>query len=180
MAKFEVLPTIDILPNETILPTQQLPELVHLNDPAFFVMIDFTKTAPQVIKPNKTMDEAIREMKVTDTNLLLVMNEAGHFLGVISSEDVLGEKPIQIIQERRIARDQVLVSMLMIPYSEITAIDISIVKGARVGNVVKTLSEKNQHCALAVLSVENQRDKIIRGIFTATQISKQLHHDFSY
>ena len=175
MAKFEALPTIAIDPMDTMLRTQHLPELVHLTDSALSVMTDFTKIAPHTIRPESTMDEAIYEMKASGVHLLLVINDERHFRGIISSEDVLGEKPIQLLQERRIPRNQILVNMIMVPFSEITAIDMNVIETARVGNIVKTLSEKGQHYALAVSPQSDSAAQIICGIFTTTQISNQLH-----
>ena len=180
MAKYEALPTTAILPNGIMLHAHHLPELVHMDDPALSVMTDFTLTPPHTVKPDDTMDHAINEMEISGVHLLLVLNDEGHFQGIISSEDVWGEKPIKLIQERRIHRDQVLVHTIMVPYSDITAFDFSIIKSAKVGHIVKTLSEHKQHYALAVSpSIDHHNMQMIRGIFTASQISKQLHADIS-
>lgn len=179
MAKYEALPTTAILANDTMLYGQNLPELVHLDDPAVSVMTDFTHAAPHIILPTDTMDHAIKEMEVSGAHLLVVLNQDGHFQGILSSEDVWGEKPIKLIQERRIHRDQVLVKMIMVPYTEITAFDFAVIERACVGHIVKTLTEHRQHYALAVVPNENHTLQIIRGIFTLSQISKQLHKDIS-
>ncbi len=65
MAKYETLPTTTILPNGTMLQANRLPELVHMNDSALSVMIDFTLAPPHTIRPNETMDHAIHEMEVS-------------------------------------------------------------------------------------------------------------------
>jgi Mg2+/Co2+ transporter CorB len=179
MAKYETLLTTDILPNGTMLPSQHLPELVHLDDPALEVMTDFTLTPPHAILPTDTMDHAIHQMKVLNVHLLLVINEEGHFQGILSSEDVWGEKPIKLLQERRIQRDQILVRAIMVPYNNITALDFDVIKMAKVGHIVKTLTEHRQQYALAVTPGENNNVQFIRGIFTASQISKQLHKDIN-
>ena len=180
MAKYESLPTTPVLSNGVMLRTQQLPELVHLEDPAISVMTDFTQIPPHTISLDETMDHAIHEMETTGVHLLLVMNGSNQFQGILSSEDVWGEKPIQLIQERRIHRDQVMVKMIMVPYSEIIALNYAIVESASVGHIVKTLSTHKQHYAL-VISPQNNHTAIqtIRGIFTLSQISKQLHKDIS-
>ena len=180
MAKYEALPTIAILPNGTMLRAQQLPELVHMDDPALSVMSDFTVTPPHAILPTDNMDHAINEMEISGVHFLLVINDEGHFQGIISSEDVWGEKPIKLIQERRVPRDQILVRTIMVPYTEITAVDYTLIKSVRVGHIVKTLAEHKQHYALAVLpSATHPTMQLIRGIFTASQISKQLHADIT-
>lgn len=180
MAKYQTLPITPIQPNGTMLNMQSLPELVHMDDPAFSVMIDFTVMPPHIISPTDTMDHAIHEMEVSGSHLLLVVNNEGHFQGIVSSEDVWGEKPIKLIHERRIHRDQLLVKTVMVPYSEITALDFSIIETACVGHIVKTLLHHKCHYALAVSPSSDSSVQIIRGIFTISQLSKQLHKDIRY
>lgn len=175
MPKYEALPTTVIHANSIMLNTNELPELVHLDDSALSVMIDFTKTPPHIISPQQTLEHAIQEMEIDHVHFLLVMNDNGFFEGIISSKDAWGEKPIKILQERRIHRNQITVKMMMTPLSEITALDFAIVKSAKVGNIVKTLSSHQQHYALVVSPNADKHAQIIRGIFTTSQISKQLH-----
>lgn len=179
MAKYEALPTTAIHTNSTMLNTNELPELVHMEDPAVSVLIDFTKTPPHTIAPSETLDHAINEMEINGVHLLLVINNDGFFEGIVSSEDTWGEKPIKIIQERRIHRDQVTVKMIMTPLSDIAALDFAVIKSAKVGNIVNTLSSRKQHYTLAVSPSATKPTQIIRGIFTTSQISKQLHTDIA-
>lgn len=180
MAKYEALPTTAIHTNGTMLNTNELPELVHMEDPAVSVLIDFNKTPPHTILPTETLDHAINEMEINGVHLLLVINNDGFFEGVVSSEDTWGEKPIKLIQERRIHRDQVTVKMIMTPLSDIAALDFAVIKSAKVGNIVKTLSSHKQHYALTVSPSATKPTQIIRGIFTTSQISKQLHTDIAH
>ncbi len=175
MAKYEALPTTTIQANSTMLNTNELPELVHMEDPAVSVLIDFTKTPTHTILPSETLDHAINEMEINGVHLLLVINNDGFLEGIVSSEDTWGEKPIKIIQERRIHRDQVTVKMIMTPLSEIAALDFAVIKSAKVGNIVKTLSSRKQNYALVISPNANEPAQIIRGIFTTSQVSKQLH-----
>lgn len=178
MAKYEALPTTAILPNGTMLQANRLPELVHMDDAALSVMIDFTLTPPHTIRPTDTMDHAIHEMEVSGAHLLLVINEEGYFKGILTSQDVWGEKPIKLIQESRMHRDHVLVKMIMVPYTHILGLDFALIEStACVGHIVKTLAAHKQHYALAVAPCTDQAVQMIRGIFTASQISKQLHID---
>ena len=174
MAKYERLPTNKINLDAVSLPSHSLPELVHLDDQATAIMSDFSLFPPHTISPKKPMDSAIEEIKKTDLHLLLVVRE-GHLIGIINSQDLLGEKPIKIIQERRISRNQVLVEMLMVPTAQLIAFELDTIKDAKVGHIVKTLSEEKKQYALVLESDSSTKEKTVRGIFTTTQISKQLH-----
>ena len=179
MTKYEALPTTLIQQSGAMLQAHHLPELVHLDDPALSVMIDFTEIPPHTIDMDDTMAHAISEMEISGAHLLVVIDVAGHFQGVLSSEDVWGEKPIQLIQEGRIDREQVQVKMIMVPQAEITALSFHMIETAQVGHVVKTLSSHRKHYALVVEENADASIQIIRGIFTASQIGKQLHQDLS-
>ena len=177
MIKYEQLPTTTLTNQGVQLRTASLPELVHLDDPAFSVMSDFNIMKPYTIKPTDSMDDALNEMKVNGQHFLLVVDQNQHVSGIIASEDLLGAKPIKIIQERRIQRSMVLVNMLMVPLSEITAFDVESLQPARVGNVVTTMKQLSTHYALAISHQDGKQ--YVRGLFNTSQISKQLHIDIA-
>jgi len=179
MIKYEILPTLAITPNAASLrPKSTMPELVHFEDPALAVMHDFSVTAPCTIGPNEPIDGALNEMKVAGVHLLLVI-EDNHIIGVISSEDILGEKPIRFIQHARVEREKVVVKHIMVPLEQIAAFNIEDVEPARVGNIVTTLKTLSKHYALVLRTEENSDRQWIRGIFTTSQISRQLHMDIA-
>ncbi len=181
MAKYETLSTFPLSDNNTILRSTQLPEIVHLDDPAFAVMKDFRQQKPHTVTPDTSMDDALNEMKINGVHLLLVEGKNQHILGVIATEDVLGEKPIKIIQERRIPRHQILVKMIMTKISEVGAFTLNSIRYAKVGNIVNTLKETRLHYALVVDDGDGEEDvqHSLCGIFTTSQISRQLHTDIA-
>lgn len=175
MAKFELLPTHPYHPSPCAHPIE-LPEVVHIDDPALMVMIDFKQSKPPLISPDAAIDHALNEMKISGVHLMLVINKQEQIIGLISSEDILGEKPITLIQERRISRPEILVKMVMIPANQIIAFDMDDLRHARVGNVVNTLQQMRHHNAL-VLKTNEKGQTLVRGLFSTSQISKQLHMD---
>ncbi len=176
MIKYEQIPTIPL--EDAALRSHHLPELVHLNDPAFTVMNDFSTMPPLTIDPNDTMDSALNEMKLKGVHLLLVVDKNKKIHGIISSEDLMGEKPITLIQQRRVERNQIFVKMIMVPLEQIVAFDISDIETARVGNIVETMKQLRTHYAMAVQK-DDDENKTIRGLFNTSQISKQLHMDIA-
>jgi len=174
MPKYEKLPTFFLTSEEATLCTDILPEIIHLDDPALAVMSDLSHTPCYTINESKSIDEALHSMKTHSIHLLFVTNKANKPIGIISSEDLLGEKPIKILQERRIPRAKILVSMLMNKIETTPALDIETVSCFRVGNIVKTLKENNTHYLL-VTKDSSSEQKLIRGIFITSKISQQLH-----
>lgn len=178
--RYETLPNISLRQTSARLySSQRLPELVHLDDPAFWVMNDFRQKPPLTISPDETMDDALNEMKIKGVHLLIVTNKEGNIVGLISSEDILGEKPIMLIQKNRVERDQILVGMIMEPIDKIVAFELTDVEHARVGNIVATLQKLNTHYALVVQNHEAKKEQLVRGLFNTSQIGKQLHTKIS-
>jgi len=178
MAKYEDLPTLSLSSEQTVLCKDVLPEITYLDDPALAVMMDLTQTPPQTIKNNAAIDDALSVMKIHGLHLLFVVDDSDKIEGLIASEDILGEQPIKITQDNRIPRSKILTKMIMVPLNKIIAFDIETVNKAKVGNIVNTLKSEEQHYALVIKSnVGNQ--KIIRGIFTTSHISHQLHMDIA-
>ncbi len=178
MVQYEALPTIKLDPTKTTLCTDVLPEVMHMDDPALSVMMDFTQAPPKTIKEHLPIDDALNRMKIHGVHLLFVLNDSDQPIGVIASEDILGEAPIKIQQERRIPRSKILVKMLMERLKDIPALDINVVNDFKIGNIVNTLKIHNRHYAV-VIKTNGGDEPMIRGIFTTSQISQQLHMDIA-
>lgn len=176
MTKFETLPTISFKKSHVAHPVTP-PEVVHLEDPALSVMIDFRQTKPPISTPDTRIDDTLNEMKVSGVHLMLVIDETENVIGLISSEDILGEKPIKLIQERRVGRDQITVKMVMTPADSMVAFDIETLKIARVGSVINTLKELRLQHALVMRCENSDHKSLVRGLISMSQISKQLHMD---
>ncbi len=178
MVKYEDLPTLSLSPEKTVLCTDVLPEIAHLDDPALTVLIDFNQTPPNTIGTEDPIDDALNEMKVHGVHLLFVVDGKDQLKGLIASEDILGELPIKITQERRIPRSKILTKMIMLPLKNIIAFNIDDVDHAKVGNIVNTLKSEGRHYALVIKSNGGDQ-QIVRGIFTTSHISRQLHMDIA-
>ena len=174
MIDYELIPVCS-MPTCVRVTSTELPEVVHLDDPAVFVMIDYNFRSPDSLNENVSMDDALSDMKFRGVHVMLVVNDAHCVVGVLSRDDLLGEKPITLIQTRRIERSQVVVSMLMTPVEQVPFFNIDDIKLARVGNMVSTLRSIKRHDALVI----NQQgdNPTICGLFHVSQINKQLHYD---
>jgi CBS domain containing-hemolysin-like protein len=175
MTQYEKLPLVNINEEKLFTRNQSLPELVYLDDPASLVMRDFNIESAHVISAQTPINTALKEMKIHDTHVLLITDEAHHLLGVISSEDILGEKPIKIIQSRRIDRSQIYVEMVMQTTDQIILLEASTITSAKIGNIVSTLREHDHEYALVVYKNEKNKHFEVSGLFNISQISKQLH-----
>src|SRR3990167_4487356 len=157
---FEPLPVIKLNENNTYSHPPQAPEFVYLTDPAIDIMIDFSKVNPLITTPEHSIDQANIDMKFSGTHIMLVI-EFNTVVGVVSSEDILGEKPMRIAQERRIRRDEILVRAVMTPQEELMAIDYKEFRHAKIGHVLATLTEHKQHYALIVDTQETSNEQVV-------------------
>lgn len=167
-----------------VLPTQRLvgairvshpalPKSVTLESSALDIMTDLRNSHVAVIEPHATIEFANLYMKQRGVRSLFVLGVDKNLQGVITATDILGEKPLRFIQERNVKYHEILVSDIMTPLNELEAITIEDVEHAKVGHVIASLCEAGRQHTL-VLERDSDDNLLICGIFSLTQIEKQL------
>lgn len=159
-------------------PVQKMSTDITLASPATAVMTDLTLVAAMTVSPSATLDQAEDRMKSGGVRLLLVTNQHGNIVGIITSRDLSGEKATIYLQRSGGRREEILVQDLMTPQYRVEVLEYEDVLAARVGNIVETLKGMGRQHALVVERDENGR-MVVRGIFSTTQIAKQLGIEIS-
>jgi CBS domain-containing protein len=136
-------------------------------------MTDFQKVTAFTIDPDVSVDSAARVMRRRNVHLLLVVNVENHVLGIITSNDLVGEKTLQCISSRGIAREDALVRDIMTPEDRLEVIGMEDVRHAHVGHVVATLKASGRRHA-AVVDEDASGRQVLRGLFAASQLARQL------
>jgi len=154
-------------------PTQAVPDRVTLDDAAASVMTDLTRVTAIIILPGDTVDEAHRRMIQRGVRLLLVVDQDRKVLGIITAPDILGEKPVLAASERGLRRQEVLVRDVMTPQEKLEVLEMADVRAAKVGHVVATLKKAGRQHAVVVERDARGR-QLVRGLFSATQVARQL------
>ena len=149
------------------------PPNVTLESPASEVMTDLRHTHAAVIKPHSAMEAANSYMMQRGVRLLLVLNPDGSLAGLITSTDILGDKPLRFIQERRVKHSEILVSDVMTPFDRLEAIPLAEVARANVGHIIASLRDTGRQHTL-VTSKDVQGKTNVCGIFSRSQIEKQI------
>ncbi len=173
---YESLPTLTVSENNTYSHPPRRPELVYMSDPATDVMINFETARPFTVSPRNTLDEANLSLKSSNSHIILVV-EGEQVVGVVSSEDILGERPMRIVQERRIKREEILVRAVMTPIDKLMAIDYEELTHTKVGHVVNTLIQNKQHYMLVVDIEESSNEQRVHGLLYIYDIVKRLDKD---
>jgi len=154
----------------------ELPELVHMEDPASQVMTDFNAVDVVVTAADQRIDDALQHMKDSGVRLLLVTDATDCVVGLITAKDIQGERPVRLVRENGIRHSELTVAMVMTPQTDIEVLPIEVVGNARVGDVVATLHELERQHAL-VADVAGSGRQSVRGVFSSTRISRQLGRD---
>jgi CBS-domain-containing membrane protein len=146
---------------------------VTLESSVFDVMTDLRQNDAAVIEPHVSMEFANSYMIQRGVRSLLVLNQDQSLKGIITATDILGEKPLRFIQDRRARHDEILVSDVMTSLEHLEVFSIEEVQNAKVGHIVASLRDTGrQH----ILVMENNADNkpSVCGIFSLTQIERQL------
>ena len=155
-------------------PLQTSPAHVELADPAVWVMTDLKAVMAVTIGLDKTAEAARERMIRHSVRLLLVIDDQETVLGLVTATDILGEKPLQFIQKSGGRREDVLVRNIMTQQEKLEVLSMQDVAAAKVGHIVATLEKCGRQHALVVDTAGPGRAQQVRGIFSATQISKLL------
>ena len=149
------------------------PKSVTLESPALDVMTDLRHTHAAVIEPHITMESANAYMMQRGVRSLLVLNQDRALGGLITATDILGEKPLRFIEERRVKHHDILVSDIMTPLDRLEAIPIEEVRRATVGHVITSLRDSGRQHTLVIEKLTLGKVQVC-GIFSRSQIEKQL------
>jgi CBS domain containing-hemolysin-like protein len=152
---------------------QGLAASVTMDNAALDVMTDLTRFKVFTIAPDALIDEALQKMIHAEVRLLIVTDPADTVLGVISANDIMGERPVSISTAEGTPHSAIQVTQVMTPRDEIDALRMIDVEDARVGDIVATLRGAGRQHAIVLDSAEDGQE-ILRGIFSLTQIARQL------
>ena len=169
MTEYHVLPTQHLTGAVRIFQPDP-PKSVTFESPALDIMTDLRLIHVAAIEPQATIESANLYMKQRGVRSLFVLNEDHVLQGVITATDILGEKPLRFNQERNVKHHEILVSDIMTPLSRLEAISIDEVRRAKVGHIVASLRDAGRQHTLVI----ERNDPLICGIFSLTQIEKQL------
>lgn len=155
-------------------PSQELPAQVKEHSPAILVMTDLRQQIAVTVEPNVSIDWALQRMKTAGVRLLFVVNSDKQILGLITSTDILGEKPLQFHRELHLRYEEIMVRDIMTPAHDLEVMHMDDVLRASVGDIVATLKSVERRHALVLDDDIRAERPAIRGIFSASQVSKQL------
>lgn len=149
-------------------------DAVSLDDPATRVMTDLRKISAITIRPEISIEIATQRMKQRGVRMLLVTDDEDDIVGLITSTDLQGEKPLLLVQQRGVHYRDLAVRDIMTAHAQLEFLSMDDVDKASVGQVVATLQASGRQHALVAERIPGSQDQTLRGIFSAAQIARQL------
>ena len=136
---------------------------LSLESSALKFFTDFQNNEPLVIDASVSAVDARQMMMATHVRLKLVVNRAAHDL---SEQNIL-----RYTLADKSHLDDLAVADLMTRKRDLMALDLNEVGTSSIGDVVNLLKDNSQQHCLVVDDKTHQ----IRGIFSASDISRKLH-----
>jgi len=173
MRDYQPLALISLAETTACLLAQPATNPVTLDSPALEVMTDLSKVAAVTIEPSASVNSANDYMIARAVRSLFVTASDGRVLGLGTMTDILGERPVRVSHARGVRRNELVVSDVMTPIDAIVVMRMEDVRSAKVGHVVASLKQAGRHHEL-VAEMRPGAGMQIRGIFSASQIARQL------
>ena len=143
-------------------------------DSALVVMTDLNKIKAFTIESTASIDFANSKMIACGVRLLFVMNAEHVLVGLITASDLFGETPITHMQKHGGLREDILVQDIMTPRAKLKTLQMADVIRARVGDIIETMKDFGRQHILVVDKQGDESNERICGLFSTTQISRQL------
>lgn len=150
------------------------PDIVYAEASALEVMTDLNFVPAASVQADATLTHAHQMMMDRGVRLLFAIGPDKKVQGLLTATDVLGTRPGQAAEKLGIARAELLVRHVMTELQAIEVLALVDVVHARVGDIVATLKDTGRQHALVVDRETPDDDLVIRGIFSASQIARQL------
>ena len=147
---------------------------VDTDSPATAVMTDLSMSRLVTVRTDAGLDEAQELMRLAGVRMLMAVDERGQIVGLVTSRDLTGEKPIHFASEQRVTRDAIRIADIMTVKGRMDVLQFANVERARVGDIVLTLRESARQHAVVVQPNPGGDEMLLRGLFSITQIGRQL------
>jgi CBS domain-containing protein len=156
------------------LPRRTIPvNPIKFSDPAISAMSDFSRQYPVTVSEDRQIGAALTDMARLGVRALLVVNDL-KVVGLITSYDIEGDRPIEYVQQLHDARhNEVRVGQIMTRWQDLTTLNWSAVRSARVADVLQALYD-TALMHLLVVEIESDGTTCVRGLFSRAQIEQQL------
>jgi CBS domain-containing protein len=161
---------VGVLPRRSIADGQFL----EPGDPAIHAITDFTREHPATVDDERQIDDALADMIRLGVRALLVVRDQ-RVVGLITSYDIQGERPLQFLQSSNYSRHQdIRVGHIMTPWDKLLAVDWDSLQSARAGDLLHTLEESGMTHMLVIEPAKPNASPVVRALVSRARLARQL------
>ena len=174
MKSASLIPTTNF--NEAVLPRRSVSDGQFLDpgDPAIHAITDFTREHPVTVDDERQIDDALGDMIHLGVRAMLVMR-GQRIVGLITSYDIQGERPLQFLQTSNYSRHQdIRVGHIMTPWDQLLALDWDGIQSARAGDLLQMLDEAGLTHLLVIERAKKHGAPIVRALVSRARLARQL------
>ncbi len=162
--------------SEGVLPRRSVSDGQFLDpgDPAIYVITDFTREHPVTVDEERQIDAALEDMIRLGVRALLVVRDQ-RIVGLITSYDIQGERPLQFLQSSTYSRHQdIRVGHIMTPWHKLLAVDWDSIQTACAGDLLHVLEEAEMTHLLVIERNQKSASPIVRALVSRARLARQL------
>ncbi|HVB48605.1 MAG TPA: CBS domain-containing protein [Burkholderiales bacterium] len=143
-------------------------------------MTNFERTSPRMVSRNVPIDRALERMRLLGVRSLFVLDHDGRTIGLVTSYDIQGEKPMQVLQSRdchlhSCSRTDVVVADVMEPLEQLSTLEFEDVRRATIAEIAAAFrTEAKTHLVVTQHHANSESALIIRGLFSAADLERRL------
>lgn len=159
-----------------VLPRRSVADGRYLEpgDSAIHAVTDFTREYPATVDEDRQIDDVLNDMIRIGVRSMLVMREL-LIVGLITSYDIQGERPLQFLQTSNYTRHQdIRVGHVMTPREKLTALDWNVIQSARAGDLLQLLEDTDLTHLLVIDAGKVNAAPIVRGVVSRARLARQL------
>jgi CBS-domain-containing membrane protein len=159
-----------VLPRRSVLDGRSL----DLSDPAVYAITDFTREYPVTVDTERQIDDALNDMIHLGVRALMVAKDQ-RLVGLITSYDIQGEKPIQFLHSSNYTHHrEIRVVHIMTPWDQLLALDWESMESARAGDLLRVFEQTGLTHLLVVETDEIRSAPTVRALASRARLMRQL------
>ena len=174
MKSSSLVPATNLI--EGVLPRRSVfdGQFLDPGDLAIHAITDFTREHPITVDEERQIDAALDDMIRFGVRAMLVVREQ-RIVGLITSYDIQGERPLQFLQTSNYSRHQdIRVGHVMTPWHKLLAVDWETVQAARAGDLLHVLEEAAITHLLVIDPGKKNAAPIVRALVSRARLARQM------
>jgi CBS-domain-containing membrane protein len=159
-----------VLPRRAVADEQFLKS----TDPAIHAVTDFSRDNPATVDHERQIDDALADMIRVGVRALLVVQDQ-RVVGLITSYDIQGERPLQFLQHSNYTQHQEIgVAHVMTPWEKLQVLDWDALQHLRAGELMRLVDETGATHMLVIETDMKHGTPIVRGLVSRARLTRQL------